>query len=115
MEGKEYADRACCESDGTEPSASCPVKKQLDAGVTVGIVAAGVVVLCCICGCCFCCNTMRMSRNQVNSNIPASAAASETKHVKAMEPEINLSIPYDGMSIMHPSAPANPVFDGTKY
>ncbi|KAL7532150.1 hypothetical protein ACHAXR_006046 [Thalassiosira sp. AJA248-18] len=45
MEGKEHEDRACCESGGDVPSESCPTSK-LSGGAIIGIVAAGVIILC---------------------------------------------------------------------
>ena len=65
MEGKDYTDRACCESGGIEASGVCPNNTVgLDSegsGAIIGMVVGAVAGLAAIGGCCFCLNKMRLS------------------------------------------------------
>ena len=65
MEGKDYTDRACCESGGIEASDVCPNNTVgLDSegsGAIIGMVIGAVAGLAVIGGCCFCLNKMRLS------------------------------------------------------
>ena len=65
MEGRDYTDRACCESGGIEASDVCPNNTVgLDSegsGAIIGMVVGAVAGLAVLGGCCFCLNKMRLS------------------------------------------------------
>lgn len=113
MEGMSYTERACCESDGIEPSESCPAEaEEVEPVAIIGIVMSILVVLCCCCGCCFLCSRMQQSRVQDAAELNArmqsntnATAASNPMPVSATQPASNVQSNNNGSGSIYDAGP----------